>query len=859
MRIHLVNPSDVSFGTAVITPRWQYVLAAATPARHGTPILVDETLEPMDERSVEAGDVVGIGIHTGNALRGYRIGTAARARGAFVVFGGIHATLFPDEAREHGGAHAVVTGDGDLVWPAVLDDCDQGEPQPLYAGGRVDGDAFYPARWDLLPKGRYMWASVQTVRGCPKHCSFCSVWRTDGQKPRQRDVNLVVREIVQLRRQGFRFVVLADDNFYPVTLADLAAAERRADTRQHAALTRIREERFELMARLEQLPDDMVFYTQITMEAAEDPAFLAAMRRARIRGALVGVESVTAEGLKAVFKDFNEAGEGLVTRLQAFREADVHVLGSFIFGLPTDTPETFAATADLAQRAGISFAQFVMLQPLPGTVDFARWERDATDVTMTDGVPLSRYWLIPAERRPRVYTPHPMMSPDELRSRTQGVWDRFYALPLVWQRSRFLMSVRARLAFVLISKLYRLMYANTGIATDSARVQRSAMLARRLAPFVRRLFVAGPMPSLREPRRAPRLTGKRIPVATALMALALAAAPVAGTSDPARTFLTAAFNLSAAEIGRLDRGEVISRTLDVKNRREVATLGIVRIKTSPSKYVARLTDITTFKRTADVLQIGTFGSVPQPSDVASLTVDEPDLKRLRECRPGDCEVRLSAEGIERVRREIDWRAPDASRKANALLRQLLVDYVTRYRQSGMGAAMEYANREPRLNVGREFASLIEADAITSQYAPRLRRHLLDFPAASAEKITDFVYWSKELVRGRPVVSITHVATAAAVDDGPVASAIGSKQIYAMHYFDASLGLTLLVPDRTSTSPATYVVYLNRSRIDLFDGLFGGVARRIVAGRARGLVAEQLQRLQRNLAGDALQEARSPGR
>jgi len=514
MRIHLVNPSDVSFGTAVITPRWQYVLAAATPARHGTPILVDETLEPLDESTVQAGDVVGIGIHTGNALRGYRIGRAARARGAFVVFGGIHATLFPDEVREHGGAHAVVTGDGDLVWPAVLDDCDEGRPQPLYAGGRVEGDAFYPARWDLLPRNRYMWASVQTIRGCPKHCSFCSVWRTDGQKPRQRDVNIVVREIVQLRRLGFRFIVLADDNFYPVPIADLAAAERRADKTQHASLTRIREERFELMERLEQLPDDMVFYTQITMEAAEDPAFLAAMRRARIRGALVGVESVTPEGLKAVFKNFNESGDGLVKRLQAFRQADVHVLGSFIFGLSTDNAETFAATADLAQRAGVSFAQFVMLQPLPGTVDFGKWEHDARDVPEVDGVPLTRYWLIPSERRPRVYMPHPTMSAEEVRVRTQGVWDRFYALDLVWQRSAFLKSLKSRLAFVLISKLYRQMYANTGIATDSARVRRSALWARWLARFARRLFASAPMPDLREPRRAPAAAGRRIPVVT---------------------------------------------------------------------------------------------------------------------------------------------------------------------------------------------------------------------------------------------------------------------------------------------------------------------------------------------------------
>ena len=499
MRVHLVNPSDLSFGTAVITPRWLYVLAAATPDRYGTPIIVDETLEPFDPDTVVPGDVVGIGIHTANAFRGYRLGQLVRERGAFVVFGGIHATLFPDEVREHGRAHAVVNGDGDLVWPHVLADCAAGTPLSAYDGGRIEGEAFASARWDLLPADRYMMASVQTVRGCPKHCSFCSVWRTDGQKPRQRRVADVIREIVALRRKGFRFIVLADDNFYPVTLADLAQAGRRADAHHLAALTALRQERFDLMAQLAQLPDDMVLYTQITMEAAEDPEFLAAMRRARIRGALVGIESVTPEGLKAVYKNFNDAGEALVTRLQAFRSQGVHVLGSFIFGLSTDTPDTFATTADLAQRAGVSLAQFVMLTPLPGTVDFARWEREAADGPDINGVPLTRYWLIPPSRRPKVYTPHPIMSADEIRTRTQRVWDRFYALPAVWQRSTCVRSIRARVAFVLVSKLYRQMYANTGIATDSARVARSARWARRLAKAARRLFIAAPMPNLREP------------------------------------------------------------------------------------------------------------------------------------------------------------------------------------------------------------------------------------------------------------------------------------------------------------------------------------------------------------------------
>ena len=467
----------------------------------GRPDRRDETLDPFDAAQLSPGDVVGIGIHTGNALRGYEVGRLARARGAYVVFGGIHATLYPAEAHELGGAHAVVRGDGDVIWGTVIDDCAGGTPHPIYEAGRIDGETFKAARWDLLPTGRYMWGSIQTVRGCPKHCSFCSVWRTDGQTPRQAAVDAVIREAVELRRRGFRFIALADDNFYPVTLADLAQAARRSDPSHLRELEAIRAERFALMEGLSRLPDDMVFFTQITMEAAEDPTFLQAMARARIRGALVGVEAVTPEGLKDVHKGFNLVGERLVERLQTFRSHGVHVLGSFIFGLPSDRAETFEATADLAERAGITFAQFVMLTPYPGTVDFERWERElGGDAATVSGIPVTRHWLIPQADRPKVYSPHAVMSPDEIRRRTQAVWDHFYSLPRVWRRSRVAPTWKGRLAFVLSSKLYRQMYANTGIATDSARHARSARVARWLAGPCRRLFAAAPMPHLEVPR-----------------------------------------------------------------------------------------------------------------------------------------------------------------------------------------------------------------------------------------------------------------------------------------------------------------------------------------------------------------------
>ena len=500
MAVFLINPSNHSFGTAVITPRWLYVLAGATPGSFGDPVIVDESLEALDPETIQNGDLVGIGIHTGNALRGYEVGRLARARGAWVIYGGIHATLYPEEALERGGAHSVVKGDGDVMWGKVLRACVGGTPESIYEGGKIDAEQFVPARWDLLPPEKYMWASVQTVRGCPKHCSFCSVWRTDGQKPRQRNFASVIEEIVYLRRKGFRFIALADDNFYPVTLTDLRLAREQKNFAKLAELEQVRSDKFALMAELAKLPKNMVFFTQITMESAEDPEYLDAMRKANIKGALVGIEAVTPEGLKSVFKEFNLSGEGLVKQLQTFRQHGLHMLGSFIFGLPSDNPETFKATADLAGRAGLAFAQFVMLTPFPGTVDFLRWEKEQEKAPVyVDGIPLTRYWLIPAETRPKMFMPHPLMSSQEISDRTQGVWDRFYTFANVWKRSDCTPTLWSRIAFCFLSKLYRKMYAGTGISTDSARRKKANSGARLLAHYTRKFFVAKPMPELPMP------------------------------------------------------------------------------------------------------------------------------------------------------------------------------------------------------------------------------------------------------------------------------------------------------------------------------------------------------------------------
>ena len=147
----------------------------------------------------------------------------------------------------------------------------------------------------------------------------------------------------------------------------------------------------------------------------------------------------------------------------------MYVLGSFIFGLPSDRPETFDATALAAAQAEVAFAQFVMLTPIlvPWTLTAGK-RRWRIPRLIRRRIPITRRWLISAALRPKLYWPHPTMSAEEIRERTQSVWDTFYSLKYIWARSGFIKSMRARLAFVLISKIYRQMYADTGIATDSA-------------------------------------------------------------------------------------------------------------------------------------------------------------------------------------------------------------------------------------------------------------------------------------------------------------------------------------------------------------------------------------------------------
>lgn len=315
----------------------------------------------------------------------------------------------------------------------------------------------------------------------------------------------------------------------------------------------------------------------------------------------------------------------------------------------------------------------------------------------------------------------------------------------------------------------------------------------------------------------------------------------------AATFLAQTFNLSAADLRHLEAGEVLARSLDVSDDREVALLGIVRVAITPDFYAARVADVVNFKKADAVLEIGTFTESPSVESLRGLTLDRSERDHLQACRVGDCGVQLPAAAIRRFR-AMNWGAAQSSEQAQSLMREVLAGVAAEYRAAGGRGLITYADGKRPTMLAHEFDGLVASDQKVLPRFPVVRRRLLQYPSVGAGDGVDVIYWSKEKLGPAKVISLTHLAIMQTGRTSPADYVITSNQIYASHYFDASLGLTVVVPG-DSGPPATYIAYLNRSRLDAFDGWLGGIKRALVRRRARAAAERYLAQMRETLQRD----------
>ena len=353
MRLYLINPNNPLVSLAktresrwnryrVWKPLGLLVLAGLTSPEWEITIL-DENLAVPDYAAMPRPDLVGITAFTSQACRAYELAQEFRSRGVRVVMGGIHATMCSDEALCH--VDSVVLGEAESVWGDVLRDASRGQLQRTYSGQHLDLALVPPARHDLLSEG-YAFGSIQTTRGCPLSCSFCSVSAFNGNKYRHRPIDQVIQEMRSIRE---KWVLVVDDNLVGTSPTHMERAKQL----------------FRAMIQADLAKD---WICQATINVADDEELLDLAAQAGCRGVFIGFESPTAQGLLEVGKKFNLLkGRNFRDDVRSIQRHNILVVGSFIMGLDSDQPGIGRRIAQAASSYGVDILNALFLTPLPGT------------------------------------------------------------------------------------------------------------------------------------------------------------------------------------------------------------------------------------------------------------------------------------------------------------------------------------------------------------------------------------------------------------------------------------------------------------------------------------------------------------
>lgn len=378
---------------ALFPPLNLATLAALTPPEHEVTI-DDGCLGPVSAAE-RPSDLVAITAMTAQAPAAYALADEYRSKGIPVVLGGIHPSMCPEEAAEH--ADCVVLGEADRLWPDLVQDCANGRLKARYHDPEpVDLAHVALPRRDLLdPKGYVIFNSVQTTRGCPFNCNFCSVTTMSGVKYRFRPVENILAE---LRALDSRFIYFVDDNIIGVP--------RRA------------KELFKAF-----LPLKLQWASQVTINFARDAELMRLARESGCYGVFIGFETFSNKSIRDAGKGVNRPDEYL-RDIRRIHEAGIKVWGSFIFGFDNDGLEVFRDTLELIEQSRMEFAQFSLLTPLPGTALFQQFEAEQR-ILHRDW---SKYDL------GSIVFNHPLLTAQRLHFEKNHAWRRFYSIRSILKR-----------------------------------------------------------------------------------------------------------------------------------------------------------------------------------------------------------------------------------------------------------------------------------------------------------------------------------------------------------------------------------------------------------------------------------------
>jgi len=323
----------------------------------------------------------------------------------------------------------------------------------------------------------------------------------------------------------------------------------------------------------------------------------------------------------------------------------------------------------------------------------------------------------------------------------------------------------------------------------------------------------------------------------ALTAFALAAP---GESvDPQLTVLFSQVGLTDQQTAAIDAGQPVAKVLQWGGPSEVFVFGAVYIAGSPETYLKLTRNVARLAGTPGYLAIGDLPATANSADLSGLTLDPDDLKALKTCREGACDVQLPTASIATFQQAVDWSKPDAAGQASGLARGMVLDLVREYRRGGNTALGVYRDKDHPARVADQFETMVGRSATLPNVLPELRQYLLKYPDVDLPGADSYFYWEKVDFGMKPTIRVNHGVIYRAGDPNQPISAVAVKQLYASHYFHTALDVSVCVPDPKPQRGGFYLVTLKSSEQDGLTGAKGSILRKIVVDKTRSSLEKGL--------------------
>ena len=302
-----------------------------------------------------------------------------------------------------------------------------------------------------------------------------------------------------------------------------------------------------------------------------------------------------------------------------------------------------------------------------------------------------------------------------------------------------------------------------------------------------------------------------------------------GPDEPYR-FFREFVGLSEDQIGAIRSGKAVAKVVESRTPDEVFVFGAVYVEARPESYLELASDVDALRKLPGYLAIQRFSDPPQPSDLEGFTLENQDIEELKNCRVGHCEVQLPTEAIEDFKQSIDWSAPDVADRVNHLSRQMALQALLDYMHGGNTALGVYRDKNHPAAVAETFAALITRLSALPVYLPALNEYLLEYPNAKSGNVQAGFYWEEVNFGLKPTFRIVQrIVYRGASPTGQV-YAVAEKQLYASHYFETALDLTVCVKD--AQRHGFYIITVKGSKQAGLTGLKGGIVRKVAAHKAR---------------------------